>query len=348
MKIFLPFNSYEIHPYIEEIIQYSKHEFHFKSINDYTADFEIINIHWPEAIFDWKEPSENELDSLEKLINFIKRTAVIIYTKHDIERTKGTTPRFNKLYEIIEKNTDVFIHLGKFSKNLYEQKFPNAGHEIIHHPVYEKSFSPIDKSAARNKLGIDNEASVVVAPGNIRSNIERDLVLKSFNALKLENKVLISTNMRNDTKLDFPGRVRLKRFYDVKKVLKEKFKNKYLAPKYLFNYSPMAAEELSLRISAADVVLVPRVNILNSGLVFLGLSFGKVVVGPATGNISEQLEELNFPVFNPYSLPTVTRALEKGIKLNLKGNFVKKPLSKYLPINVAFEYDRLFFKYKKL
>lgn len=64
-------------------------------------------------------------------------------------------------------------------------------------------------------------------------------------------------------------------------------------------------------------------------------------VEPAIGNIVEQLKELNFPVFKPNSITSVTEALENGIKLNITGNYIKKSLAKYLPLNVAKEFDRI-------
>lgn len=153
--------------------------------------------------------------------------------------------------------------------------------------------------------------------------------------------------MRNELRLDFPGRVRFKKCFDVQKFFIKRFRQKHSSPKYLFTYNPLSAEDLSLRMSAADIVLVPRVDILNSGIVFLGLTFRKVIVGPAIGNIEEQLKELNYPVFNPNSMSSVTKALEKGIKLHLSGEYLGGVQAKYYPINVAKDYDRIFLKYKK-
>jgi len=68
---------------------------------------------------------------------------------------------------------------------------------------------------------------------------------------------------------------------------------------------------------------------------FLGFIFGKVEAGPAIGNIEEQLKELNFPVFIPFSITSVTEVIENGITL-----------TKYLPVNVTKEYHLLFSKFK--
>jgi len=346
LKVLLPFKK-DLNPYLDQIINNSAHAFYYDHYLNFNPTYGVVNIHWPEALFKWKEPTSAELNVLEECINEWKRNAVIIYTKHDFRRNKGTTLNFTRLFELIEINTDVFIHLGEYSKKFYEKKYPKAEHEIVYHPTFENSFEVYPKTAARDLLGIDQKALVVIAPGKIRSFKERNMVLKSFKALKTENKVLISTNMRTELRFDFPGRVRLKRYFDVQKYLKKKFIDKYLPPGYFFSYEPLTNEELSLQMSAADVVLVPRIHILNSGIVFLGFTFGKVTVGPAIGNIEEQLKELHLPVFNPNSISSVTEALGKGIKLHLSGEYSGSTPAKYQPINVAKETDRIFSKYKK-
>lgn len=341
----MPFlNKY---PYLDEIQKCSSFVFHYDHYHNYSKKYSFVNIHWPEAIFNWIEPTEDDLYDLEKTLEVWRKSASIVYTKHDFKRTKGTTPNFSKLFKIIEENTDVFIHLGEYSKRFYEKKYPHAKHEIVHHPIFENSFETYPRTEARKLLGIDPKALVVIAPGKIRFFKERKMILESFKALKNNNKVLISTNMRSELKFDFPGRIRLRKYFDVQRIFIKKFKDKYQPPKYIFSYNPLSSRELSIQMSAADLVLVPRLDLLNSGIVFLGLTFGKVTVGPNIGNIGEQLKELDYPVFNPNSISSVTKAMEKGIKLNLSGEYMDKTLEKYLPINVAREYDRIFLKYKK-
>lgn len=343
----MPFYTTEFHPYLEEIKKNTTNDLICDKYQNYNSSFEIVNIHWPEAIFNWVEPSEDELSKFDNALKVWKKKSVIVYTKHDLVRTKGNTLNFSKLFQIVEENTDVFVHLGEYSKRIYVEKYPNAKHEIIFHPLLSNSFQLSNKNEAREILGIGNEALVIIAPGNIRSFRERKLILKSFIGIKAKNKVLISTNMRNELRYDFPGRIRLKKYFDVQGYVINSFKVKHLPPQYFFTYNPLSTEALSLRMSAADIVIVPRVDILNSGIVFLGLTFGKVTVGPNIGNIGEQLKELNYPVFNPNSISSVTKALEKGIKLNLSGDYIGNSLEKYLPINVAREYDRIFLKYSK-
>lgn len=147
--------------------------------------------------------------------------------------------------------------------------------------------------------------------------------------------------MRNELEWNFPGRVKLKKVFDIKSYIKEKFESKYQPPQYLFTYTPQDNYKFSLQISAADVIFIPRIDLLNTGNVLLGLTFKKVTVGPAIGNIKEQLEDHNLPAFNPNSISSAVAGLNTGIELYNSG--IKPGVKeKYLARNVAREYDNLF------
>jgi hypothetical protein len=347
MKVFLPFKK-DLNPYLDEIQRYSQHTFVYENYKNYTAAYNIVNIHWPEAIFDWLEPTDMQLKDLQNAISKWRMNSHIVYTKHDDERHKGMTPNFVRLFELVEQNTDVFIHLGHYSKELYQDKYPKAKHKLVFHPLYENSFNIYSKKEARDRLNIDMDALVIIAPGSIRNFAERKMILLAFKNLTIKKKVLISTNMRSEIKYDFRGRVKLKKIFDLRNYVVNKFKKRYHPPRYFFTYERLNTNDLSLRMSAADIVLIPRIKILNLGNLFLGLTFNKIVVGPAAGNIKEQLKLLKMPVFNPNSISSVTEALVKGIVL-FNSNYVipDTDLNKFKSVNVAQEMDAIFDELEK-
>ena len=342
MNVFLPFKK-DLNPYIEEITRFSKHNFEYGHFRDWNPKYAIVNIHWPEAIFEWKEPTDKQLLELKDSLDKWKIHSRIIYTKHDENRHKGMTPNFIRLFELIEQNSDLFIHLGTYGQKLYRTKYPNAQHKVVVHPLYESSLKKFSKKQAREKLDISQEALVIIVPGSIRNFEERRLVLSSFNALNIKNKVLIATNMRSEIKHDFPGRVRLKALFNVRDYVVNKFKSHHRPPKYLFTYGALDDKALSLRMAAADIVLIPRIKILNSGILFLGLTFNKIIVGPKTGNITEHLKFFKMPLFNPNSTKSIMGALEKGIAL-VKSHYMVPAEDKKLfdPSQVANEMDVAF------
>lgn len=337
----------EYHPYLEEILKYSNEEILVGNIQDYDESIDIVNIHWPEALFEWKEPSVRELQDLILHFKNWKRTATIVYTKHDLTRTKGETTNFKKLFDTVESFTDVFIHLGNFSHNLYRQKFPCKHHEIILHPLLKDVFKETSMLSAREKLGIDPNALVIIAPGKIRTFQERKLVLQAFNSVKTINKVLISTNMRTELRINFPGRVRIKKYFDIQSYFKSKFKKKYSFPKYIFTYKSLSEKELALKVSAANILFIPRINLLNSGSVFLGFTFKKIVVGPDVGNIGPQLKEAGMPVFNPKESSSVKAALSVAIEMVHRGGLGFGYLENYDPKNITHNYLNVLSKYLK-
>lgn len=348
MEIFVP-SIKDTNPYLDEILNFTKNKFVFDDFRNFKASFQIVNIQWPESLFGWNEPTENQLNELKAEIKKWKNFSKLVYTYHDERNHFGMTPRYSKLFELIEINADTFIHLGEYSKSKMEKKYPEAKHFVLYHPLYLNTFEIKDKIECREKLNIDPNSLVIIAPGRIRNLKEKEMLLKAFNSINHKNKVLISNNMLPfNINLDFRGRVRLKKYFDINKFFTKQIRDKYLPPKYIFNYSFTPLEEFSLMFSSADLVFIPRIDILNSGNVFLGLSYKKVIVGPGIGNIQEVLSELNFPIFNPYSNKSIKAAVNKGVKIfnTDEIQLSEFDLAKYHPKNIAKNMDKIFEKIK--
>ncbi len=344
MNIFIPAYN-DPNPYLDQIVSHSKHHYVFKHYTRYSKKYEVVNVHWPEAIFGWKEPTKKDLDLLEREIQMWKKHSKLIYTRHDARRHEGMTPTYQNLFRIIEENADGFIHLGLVSQKQMQEKFPSAVHSIIFHPLYEKAYRPVEKTIAREKLKIQQNSLVVMASGRIRSKAERDMVLKGFNSLPAKNKVLLSNNMLPFRyNLEFPGRVKLKKLVDVNKLLSRLVVKNYQPPKYLFHYGFSKPEDLAIMMSAADIVFIPRIDILNSGNIYLGLTFRKVVVGPSVENLEEQLKKFNFPLFDPHSAGSVKRALSNGVALARGETFAidEDLLEELVPAKISSQIDQFF------
>lgn len=343
MRIFFPLKK-ESSFYFDEILEYTTNEFVFGSYKDYSCDFEIVNIHWPESIFNWKEPTLEQLREFELKLRIWKKNSKIIYTIHNLFPHSGRTEIYDKLYNVIAENTDLFIHMGEFSKSLFQEKYPYAKHKILRHPLFEKTYRKIEKEWAREKLGIDKNAIVFISPGRIRNLKERKFVLKFFRSVDIKNKVLLATNMLSGyNKIEFPGKYKLKRWIDINKILEKIFQNRYHKPKYLFNYDFMDNERLSLYMAASDILFVPRIEILNSGLLFLGLTFEKIIIAPSRGNVTEHMKLFQLPIFEPNDFKSVERAACEAVYLLKEGEYVYDAsiIDCFKPLNIAFEYDKI-------
>ncbi|MBD0823868.1 hypothetical protein [Aestuariibaculum marinum] len=328
-------------PFFESIIKHSSWQFVYGDVYTEITPYSVVLIHWPEQLFGWKEPTEAQLFDLKQKFAIWKSSARVVYVLHNEQRHLGMTKRFRALYGLVIDNVDVMVHMGNYSLKKYVSLYPMLKHYKINHPLYTEPYIVYAKEEARLQLGIKPEKKMVLVPGAIRHVNERRMILKAFKRLKLNNKLLVVPRILNKSyTFDFPGRYRLKPILDVNLVLKKWFKKKYNTEDYCFGYSFQDVKALSLYMSAADLVLIPRFNTLNSGNVFLGISFKKIVIGPETGNIGEVLKLFDFPVFNTTKVKGVTEALYSGFQLLDKGYSYKETLLKaYDATNVSKEWD---------
>ena len=350
MKVVIPGTKAQLtNFFFDEITAYLKFDFHYenwRSIKLQPGD--VLLFQWPESIFDWHEPSEAELDQLTQRIQDWKKRNSIIYTVHNERKHSGITSNFEKLYNIVEGSADAMIHFGEFSRKEYKFKYPEAAHFHIPHPLYEKSFQKIERSEARKTLNIPEDRTVLIAPGLIRSMAERDLILQAFEYFPAKRKSLIVPRMLwKRSSMNFKGRIWLKKYVDVK-YLWEKSMNFFYPPKYYFSYHFNDTEKLSLLMSAADAVLIPRITILNSGNFYLALTYGKPVAGPAQGNLEEELKKFKAPVFDPENNVSVWKAMDQLCeKIRDFSELDEKILKDYFPKSLAEAWDSILTYYSK-
>ncbi|KKK59603.1 hypothetical protein LCGC14_3032750, partial [marine sediment metagenome] len=109
-----------------------------------------------------------------------------------------------------------------------------------------------------------------------------------------------------------------------------------------FNYKYLSPDDLALYMCAADVVLLPRLELLNAGTLFLALTYKKIVAGPKTGNLSEVLKQLGMPGFDPQFPNSAADALQEAFTLFRENNKIdEERLITYQPENVARKWDIL-------
>lgn len=341
MKIFTPAQK-DANSFFDEITFHSKNEFVYGNLGDDTSRFQTILIQWPEQIFNWKEPTDSQLAYLTQEIQKWKQQSNIIYIVHNEKPHLGMTKSFQRLYDLIESSSDIMLHFGNYSKGKFEKKYLGAKHLILQHPLYTRSFPYYTKEEARLKLGIDQNREVVIAPGKIRTLKERNLVLNSFKKIKNANRTLIVPNMFWKTlPIEFVGRHKLKSIFDVNKWIEKLINGSYKLPSYLIHYRYLKAKQLALYIAASDVIFIPRIQILNSGNFYLGLTFKKIIVGPEVGNLTEMLKEFDFPIFQSNKSSSVINALENAFELsaNVEEIYKNNNTEAYQPQNIASNLD---------
>ncbi|MBV6485342.1 MAG: hypothetical protein KFKLKKLM_01903 [Flavobacteriales bacterium] len=343
MNVFLPFKR-ETNVVLDEIELYFNGNFIYDSYtNFYKHKVDIINIHWPESIFGFSIPSIEQLCDLEESLIEWKKTKKIVYTIHNNEPHIHINKNNKILYELIIKYADALIHLGKFSLTEFKKNYPNSINKkmtIISHPAYTLFENNITKNEARNILKIPLHKKVILVFGSVRTNEEASLIFNAFNKVKTNDKFLLISNFNVYKPLPKNLIQRVKKYINTKL---ERLKH-ILRRNTLINYDFVLNNKVQVYLNAADVIFIARKKILNSGNVFLGYSFKKIVVGPDVGNVGEYLKAANNPVFNPQKIQSIANALEEGLNYNKdKGDsnfqFVN---DNYHPSKIASLYNEFF------
>lgn len=283
--------------------------------------YDIIHFQWPEEVVGWACDDPDIIRRLEERIQFFRsKGAHFVYTRHNV-RPHYANKFINSAYDLIESQSDVVVHMGRYSRDEFSAKRPHTKHVIIPHHIYQYTYNEdISVERARQYLKLPQEAFIVTAFGKFRNNEEIHMVLDAFRSWKNPRKLLLAPRLYPFSQRNKYGNNLLKRFisrfgyYVLTPLINRALKLRAGANDELVdNY------DLPYYIAASDVIFIQRKDILNSGNVPLAFLYHKVVVGPNVGNIGEILRDTGNPTFDPDDKQDIQQALEEARRLSLRG-----------------------------
>lgn len=339
MKVFIPHKK-DFNVYFDEIIAYSSHEFIFDNRDEYNTSFEIVNIHFPEAIFNWIPPTKEELYQLKSDLISWKQHSKLVLLFNDSQTHYDSGNTFKPLFDLINSNVDAVVHYGDYSIKKFKSRFPeNCFHYKIKHPTYE-SLHKVKPEGFEKKFNFSfKDKYVVSALGNIRSKEEALLVLKLFKAIPIKDKILIAPNMFNI--LQKPKGIP----YRFRKIYTLFAKLWYFYPlnekRFFLRFNHISYELMVDLVLKTSLIIIPRKTSLNSGVLFLGLTFNKPMLIPQIGNLTEVAKEFELPTLKLEEAlsPQVNNIVNYYQSNNPYLNDNKKKA--YHPKNVASSLDKL-------
>lgn len=299
--------------------------------------YDIVHFHWPQT-FMGRDPHTEE-DFLHHIEQMKAAGVKVVSTCHDLEPHYDVFADKAESMKIVYSHSDAIIHLGEYSKELFETCYPNAKHLLIPHHLYDTVYThfPSRKESLRY-LHLLEDRTYILCFGTFRAKQERQLIVNLSKQLADKNIIILAPGFMNIWWHSFRlFHKRLKKFY------------------YQYRYniyctgSPWLAvsdENLPYYYCASDVVFIQRVKILNSGNAMMPMLFGKVVVGPDCGNVGPLLKRWGYPVFSVNNTCHLKDIVIKAIELDKNGVGIqnrKRQLSVYATSVVV---EKLFEAYK--
>ena len=291
---------------------------------DEVLGYDIIHFQWPEGLFGLfgHQVTDEELKRVNQRFVWLKEHGKkIFYTCHNLKPHTNKNENLLRLYELIYSNADYVHHLGNYSCDLLQPQYPNAHHIVIPHHIYDDVYSfSITPEEARNRLNIPENERIVLSFGKFRNNEERQFVLSIKN--KCNHSPLFGRGVGGEALFLMPGFYReTLHTWNPKKLVTRLYHTLFYRLKGIqFSNEVIPDDMMQYYFCAADVVLIQRLDILNSGNLPMAFHAGKVVVGPDVGNVGQILRETGNFTFNTNNTESAIYALQGALAATSKGD----------------------------
>jgi beta-1,4-mannosyltransferase len=279
---FPAFKNRDLNPY--QFLLYSEMCYKSVKVDEFSLKnvvlkrYEVIHVHWPESNKLRKSFTIGLLYAaiLISLLKYAKlRGAHIVWTVHNELPHEVKHPKLTKkFFSIFKKLVDGFIFLNKAS---HDNLFPELNCQtdklgaVIPHGHYRGFYkNNFNQRQARAKLDIDENKKIILYFGQIRPYKGIDTLIRVFNSSKLEDTILLICGASSDSNSEFTSQLLESSSDSVR-----------------FDLRFIPDDQLQIYFNAADLVVLPYKQILNSGTIFLALSYSKPVLIPEFEGLKE-------------------------------------------------------------
>jgi D-inositol-3-phosphate glycosyltransferase len=232
-----------------------------------------------------------------------KKIALTVHNVNIRKRDSNDTPlnRFTlrTQYRLADH---VFVHTERMKMELVEEfGVRSAAITVIpfgiNNAVPNTNLSP---GEARRRLGIPGDKKTILFFGNIAPYKGLEYLVRSF-----QNHV----GRRDDYRLIIAGKP--KNCEEYWKGIQEAIGNEIQNGQVLLKSDYIADDEIEIYFKAADVLVLPYRHIYQSGVLFLGYSFGLPALAADVGSLKEEIVEGRTGlIFRPEDPGDLARAIE--------------------------------------
>lgn len=263
--------------------------------------FDIMHVMWPHVF------AYIPINTFVSRISQLKQNGVkIISTCHNI--TPHSKSDIEKsYYDAVYSMSDIIIHLGEFSKRMIAATYPRSKHIVIPHHIYDNLYNDIHtQEESRRFLNLPSVwKTYVLCIGSFRNKAEIALIQNLAKKLIRERVAILAPSLRMKPHLTCHWRSLLSTIcWYLKKIVQP---NLIVSGEYVGNH------DLPYYFAASSIVLIQRIETLNSGNLPLAFRMGKAVAGPNVGNVGELLAITGNPAFDPYNIYSVEKAVKQAI-----------------------------------
>ncbi len=290
-----------------ELVSAQAEDLSKKWLDDNRDAMDVLHIHWPHYIYtrpDLEESVRICTALMENLWYARHLGYKVVWTVHNLFPHESTHPELDRIARmgISEIASSLIVHC-EYGRSRVEKRFHRTeGVFTIPHGNFIEAYpNEISRAAARDHLGLSDEQFVYLFFGNVRPYKGVEQLLTTFEALEGDHlRLLMAVKPTSDYSKDLAKQAQEGN------------------PRIVVQTSEFfPGEDFQIYLNAADVVALPFLQILTSGSVITALSFGKPVIAPRIGCLTELVnDEVGIP-YDPDSPGALKRAMERAQDLDL-------------------------------
>jgi glycosyltransferase involved in cell wall biosynthesis len=264
--------------------------------------YSIWHIHWPDALLNIRNPAHAAFKASGMLAatDFMRlRGTKLIWTMHNFHSHEALHPTMERwLWRQFIPKVDGAISLSQAGLSLALKKFPRLQEipvTVIPHGHYRGDYPP-SVAGARKTLGIPTDARVAMFFGAVRAYKSVADLVRVFRNVKSPNAILYIVGRPNSESL-------------AREIEAEAAKDERVRLKFVF----VEPHEASTYLAAADLVVLPYREVLNSGSALLALSCSRPILVPDLGAMGELKLHFGEDWVRTFEGPISGNTLENGL-----------------------------------
>jgi len=267
--------------------------------------YDIWHRHWPEITLSDKNLPRAVLKTwvFLWLMDWMRfRGTKTVWTIHNLESHERLYPAIEKrFWRAFISRLDGYISLSESGRQRAIEKHPalkNLPGFVIPHGHYRKSYpNTIGREEARSQLGLNPDHKVFLMLGNLRPYKNAPQLIRLFCHLP-----------NTDYRLFVAGSCK---FPDVQEALEDAAQED---PRVTVYVDHVPTEEVQVYLKAADLMVLPYSEILNSGSAMLALSFDCPVLVVRKGAMAELQKTIGEDWVYTYEGELTPSILEEGLQ----------------------------------
>lgn len=265
--------------------------------------YDVWHVHWPDSLLNIPGAAKTayKISGMFAAMDFLRaRGTRVVWTMHNFASHEALHPRLEGwFWRKFIPRVDGAISLSAAGLALGQEQFPRlrgVPTAVIPHGHYRGQYPPARESA-RRELGIPEDARLLMFFGAVRAYKNVDVLAKAFRGVKDPRAALYVAGKPNYAHL-------------AAAIEKEANKDSRIT----LNFEYIDDRDVSTLLSAADAVVLPYREVLNSGSALLALSCNRPTVVPDRGSMGELKAEFGEEWVRTYRGELDSRTLEEALE----------------------------------